>query len=317
MFWCSHGICGSLLHFTAQFSTISIVYHISNAFSLTFTHSHSFIRVVTIEFCIICFHLVVALFHFFCLCIFGISLFIFTTLLRSPTHSVRIFVSHQFGFNFFSHSVYVRLCQNLGQNSPSPMSPFHNFSSILDYFFYYRYLYYSIIEYIQVCILRKIDAATFECIRVFSMLSKRRRLDWFDNTEREKKASVYSFLPVRQTISLCNDVQRKTIKNEEINWYIFHTLLHLLFFFSSFFALRNISSSHFLPHIMLKYIERWTNEDTYSSYITRKKRLFMYIHSVDCWFALILTCSFSFVVIICSVECACRDKFKSTQFNNK
>lgn len=40
MSWCSHGICGSLLHFTAQFSTISIVYHISNAFP-SFARSHS------------------------------------------------------------------------------------------------------------------------------------------------------------------------------------------------------------------------------------------------------------------------------------
>lgn len=30
-------ICGSLLHFTAQFSTISIVYHISNGFFLFFS----------------------------------------------------------------------------------------------------------------------------------------------------------------------------------------------------------------------------------------------------------------------------------------
>ena len=46
-----------------------------------------------------------------------------------------------------------------------------------------------------------------------------------------KRHGVYSFLPVRQTIPLCNDVQRKTIKSDEINWYIFHTLLHLCFFF--------------------------------------------------------------------------------------
>lgn len=53
--WCSHSICGSLLHFIAQFSTISIVYHISSVFShFTMRTSHRFI----------CFHLVVALFHF-------------------------------------------------------------------------------------------------------------------------------------------------------------------------------------------------------------------------------------------------------------
>lgn len=86
----------------------------------------------------------------------------------------------------------------------------------------------------------------FECIR-FSMLSRKkaRQCVWY-----KKKARVYSFLPVRQTIPLCNDVQRKTIKNEKNQLIYFSYFIAFIFFFFCFLSTEiffrfSFSSAHF------------------------------------------------------------------------
>lgn len=118
-------ICGSLLHFTAQFSTISIVYHISKRFSC----AHILYSLCTKNHHIICFHFVVASFLFPCIYIFSLSLsFYFLHIFRFQRNiffflavAVVVVVAH---FPFRVPWIWLFFPFSVAFHSPSSMSPF-------------------------------------------------------------------------------------------------------------------------------------------------------------------------------------------------